>query len=211
MARTGKARLGKRLSLVVGIGAAFSVVAAPAAQAHETYQIKRGDTLSKIAAAHETTVAALAARNRIADPNFIVTGTTLRLSGPRVATPLPAPPAPTAPTADTDSASSESSDTATNTETTVSSSYGGSVEGIIRAAAARHGVDGDYLVSVASCESGLDPHAVNPSGYYGLFQFDQATWGEYGSGSIYDASAQAEAAAGMMAAGMSSRWPVCGG
>ncbi|CAN5702315.1 hypothetical protein BH18ACT15_BH18ACT15_09980 [soil metagenome] len=196
MARTGKARLGKRLSLAVGIAAALSVVAAPAAQAHESYQIKRGDTLSKIAAAQGTTVASLAARNGIADPNFIIAGTTLRLGGPAVAA----------------ASTTSSSDTSSSSpETTVSSSYGGSVEGIIRAAAERHGLDGDYLVSVAECESSLNPQAVNPSGYYGLFQFDQATWGEYGSGSIYDASAQAEAAASLIAAGQGSRWPVCGG
>ena len=28
----------------------------------------------------------------------------------------------------------------------------------------------DQMVRIASCESGLNPHAVNPAGYYGLFQ-----------------------------------------
>ena len=84
------------------------------------------------------------------------------------------------------------------------------MEGIIRAAAARHGLSGDYLISVASCESGLNPRAVNSAGYYGLFQFDQTTWAAYGSGSIYDPAAQAEAAASLIAAGQASRWPNCG-
>lgn len=85
----------------------------------------------------------------------------------------------------------------------------GSVTEIIYAAAAEFGIDPNYLLSVASCESGLNPGAVNPAGYHGLFQFDQATWSAYGYGSIYDPAAQARAAARMLAAGMASRWPNC--
>jgi soluble lytic murein transglycosylase-like protein len=84
-----------------------------------------------------------------------------------------------------------------------------SVSGIIYAAAAEFGLAPDYLLSVASCESGLDPGAVNPAGYYGLFQFDEPTWGAYGYGSIWDPEAQARTAARMLAAGMSERWPNC--
>ncbi|HEU4480351.1 MAG TPA: transglycosylase SLT domain-containing protein [Actinomycetota bacterium] len=85
----------------------------------------------------------------------------------------------------------------------------GSIEEIIYNAAAAHGIDGAYLLSVAACESGLDPNAYNPAGYHGLFQFDQTTWSAYGSGSIYDPVAQANAAASLLAAGQASRWPNC--
>lgn len=85
----------------------------------------------------------------------------------------------------------------------------GSVSEIIYAAAAEFGIDGSYLLSVANCESNLNPSAVNPAGYHGLFQFDHSTWAAYGYGSIYDASAQARTAAEMLAAGMASRWPNC--
>ena len=85
----------------------------------------------------------------------------------------------------------------------------GSVTEIIYAAAAEFGLDGAYLVSIASCESGLNPQATNPAGYYGLFQFDQGTWAAYGYGSIYDAAAQARTAARLIAAGQASRWPSC--
>lgn len=85
----------------------------------------------------------------------------------------------------------------------------GSVTEILNAAAAEFGLDPGYLIAVASCESGLNPGAVNPAGYHGLFQFDHATWGAYGYGSIYDATAQARTAARMLAAGMASRWPNC--
>jgi Transglycosylase-like domain len=85
----------------------------------------------------------------------------------------------------------------------------GSVEEIIASAAGEFGLDPNYLVGVASCESGLDPNAYNEAGYHGLFQFDEQTWGAYGYGSIWDASAQARTAARLIAAGEASRWPNC--
>ncbi|MBW3595408.1 MAG: transglycosylase family protein, partial [Actinobacteria bacterium] len=57
-----------------------------------------------------------------------------------------------------------------------------STTGIIAAAAVEFGLDPGYLLSVASCESGLNPTAYNPAGYHGLFQFDQTTWSAYGYG-----------------------------
>lgn len=87
--------------------------------------------------------------------------------------------------------------------------YGSSIEGVIYEAAAEFGLDGAYLVSVAVCESTLNPTAYNPAGYHGLFQFDQSTWSAYGYGSIYDPVAQARTAARLIAAGQSSRWPNC--
>src|SRR5690606_3026230 len=46
-----------------------------------TYRIKRGDTLGKIAAAHGTTVTALASLNGISNPDRITAGTDLKLPG----------------------------------------------------------------------------------------------------------------------------------
>jgi soluble lytic murein transglycosylase-like protein len=89
-------------------------------------------------------------------------------------------------------------------------SYSGSVTEIIQAAAAEHGVDGDYLVSIAVCESGLDPQAYNSAGYHGLFQYDDSTWAAYGNGDIWDPVAQAQTTAKLIADGQSSRWPNCG-
>ena len=85
----------------------------------------------------------------------------------------------------------------------------GSVTAIIYAAAAEYGLSGPYLLSVAACESGLNPSAVNAAGYYGLFQFSSGTWAANGYGSIYDPVAQARTAARMLAAGGASRWPNC--
>lgn len=85
----------------------------------------------------------------------------------------------------------------------------GSIAEVVYAAAAEFGLDAGYLLAIAECESGLDPSAYNPAGYHGLFQFDSQTWAAYGYGSINDPVAQARTAARLIAAGQSSRWPVC--
>lgn len=53
------------------------------------YVVKRGDTLSQIAAAHRTTVATLVADNSIADPDRIVVGQTLTIRVGRTPKALP--------------------------------------------------------------------------------------------------------------------------
>ena len=83
------------------------------------------------------------------------------------------------------------------------------VEGAISSAASEFGVDGNYLRSLAWCESDLDPNAHSSAGYYGLFQFDEETWSEYGYGSIWDPAAQARTAARLLAMGEHDRWPSC--
>ncbi|HYO61318.1 MAG TPA: transglycosylase family protein [Actinomycetota bacterium] len=85
----------------------------------------------------------------------------------------------------------------------------GSITAIIYAAAEEYGLSGSYLLSVAACESGLNPSAVNPAGYHGLFQFSTSTWASQGYGSIYDPVAQARTAARMLAAGGAGAWPNC--
>ncbi len=100
------------------------------------------------------------------------------------------------------------SPTASPTSATYAASSGSVVE-IIRAAASEFGVSGDWMVSIATCESTLNPAAYNAAGYHGLFQYDQTTWAEYGYGSIYDPVAQSRTTAELLAAGQSSRWPNC--
>jgi soluble lytic murein transglycosylase-like protein len=83
----------------------------------------------------------------------------------------------------------------------------GSVIGIIEAAAARWGVSGSWMVSIARCESGLRPTAYNPRGpYIGLFQFLQSTFSHNGGTNIYDAADQANIAAKMLAHGQAHQW-----
>jgi uncharacterized protein YabE (DUF348 family) len=60
------------------------------------------------------------------------------------------------------------------------SSGGGNVGG---------GVDSLNWPALAACESGGNPRAVNPAGYYGLYQFSLSTWHAVGgSGNPIDAS-----------------------
>jgi uncharacterized protein YabE (DUF348 family) len=55
--------------------------------------------------------------------------------------------------------------------------------------------DGLNWAALAKCESGGNPRAVNPAGYYGLYQFALATWRSVGgSGNPIDASADEQTA-----------------
>ena len=75
------------------------------------------------------------------------------------------------------------------------------------------GVSQSTLDSIAACESGGDPAAVNAAGYYGKYQFDTQTWASVGgSGNPAEASeAEQDMRASMLyAQSGSSPWPVCG-
>ena len=83
----------------------------------------------------------------------------------------------------------------------------GPVADIIRAAAARYGVDPNQLLRVAMCESGLNPNSYNArSGASGLFQFKPATFAGHGGHNIWDPSDQSDVAARMFSQGLASQW-----
>jgi hypothetical protein len=82
------------------------------------------------------------------------------------------------------------------------------IVGEIYAAAARYGVDGDYLVNVAMCESNLDPGAVGIHGEIGIFQFMDYTFFAHGGTDIWSVADQADVAARMFANGEGYNW-VC--
>jgi uncharacterized protein YabE (DUF348 family) len=55
--------------------------------------------------------------------------------------------------------------------------------------------DGLNWAALAKCESGGNPRAVNPAGYYGLYQFSLSTWARVGgSGNPIDASPEEQLA-----------------
>jgi len=54
------------------------------------------------------------------------------------------------------------------------------------------GVDGLNWTSLARCESGGNPRAVNPAGYYGLYQFSPGTWRRVGGSGLPSAAPPAE-------------------
>jgi len=64
----------------------LAVVASGSASADTVYTVKSGDTLNKIASANDTSVDAIAKENNISDINFIVAGSTLKLSDSNTAT-----------------------------------------------------------------------------------------------------------------------------
>ena len=72
-----------------------------------------------------------------------------------------------------------------------------SISDIIRAAAARYGVDPETMLRTAQIESTMNPAAANPrSSARGLFQFITPTWQQYGGGADpLDPEASADAAA----------------
>ncbi|NHC13773.1 transglycosylase SLT domain-containing protein [Motilibacter sp. E257] len=75
------------------------------------------------------------------------------------------------------------------------------------------GLDGLNWSALARCESGGNPRAVNPAGYYGLYQFSVGTWrGVGGSGLPHRASAQEQTyRAQLLYKRSGSRpWPHCG-
>lgn len=67
--------------------------------------------------------------------------------------------------------------------------------------------------ALAACESGGNPQAVNPAGYYGLYQFSLGTWaGVGGSGNPIDASPSEQTYRAQLLYQRSGAapWPVCG-
>lgn len=102
-------------------------------------------------------------------------------------------------------------------------SSGGSIEGIVRQAARKHGISENYFVKIAKCESTFNPKAVNynyyetdkkGSKYYpsGLFQHVSRYWSAraekygYAGASVFDAVANANVTAAMFADGLTHLW-----
>ena len=54
------------------------------------------------------------------------------------------------------------------------------------------GTEGLNWGALANCESGGNPNAVNPAGYYGLYQFDTGTWRSVGGSGLPTSASAAE-------------------
>jgi uncharacterized protein YabE (DUF348 family) len=75
------------------------------------------------------------------------------------------------------------------------------------------GAEGLNWGALAACESGGNPRAVNPAGYYGLYQFSLSTWVSVGgTGNPIDATPdeQTYRAQVLYERSGSGQWPVCG-
>jgi hypothetical protein len=67
--------------------------------------------------------------------------------------------------------------------------------------------------ALARCESSNNPRAVNPAGYYGLYQFSPATWRSVGGSGLPSRASAAEQttrAQILFRRSGSSPWPNCG-
>jgi sulfur carrier protein ThiS len=67
--------------------------------------------------------------------------------------------------------------------------------------------------ALAECESGGNPRAVNPAGYYGLYQFSVSTWRSVGGSGMPNHASPAEQtkrAQKLFARSGRSPWPHCG-
>jgi uncharacterized protein YabE (DUF348 family) len=72
---------------------------------------------------------------------------------------------------------------------------------------------GPNWIGLARCESGGNPNAVNPAGYYGLYQFSLSTWhavGGRGNPTDYGYWEQTKRAWILFKGSGRSPWPVCG-
>ncbi|MEQ6900288.1 transglycosylase family protein [Nocardioides sp. YIM 152588] len=75
------------------------------------------------------------------------------------------------------------------------------------------GTAGLNWAALARCESGGNPRAVNPAGYYGLYQFNVATWRSVGGAGMPHLASPAEQtfrAKKLYASRGRSPWPYCG-
>ena len=75
------------------------------------------------------------------------------------------------------------------------------------------GADALNWGALANCESGGNPRAVNPAGYYGLYQFDVSTWRSVGgSGMPHHASPEEQTYRAKLLYKQRGRspWPNCG-
>lgn len=72
---------------------------------------------------------------------------------------------------------------------------------------------GPNWIGLAACESGGNPNAVNPAGFYGLYQFSISTWRAVGGRGVptdYGYWEQTKRAWKLYKASGSSPWPHCG-
>lgn len=93
----------------------------------------------------------------------------------------------------------------------------GNVEQIVRQAARKHGVDENYAVQIAMCESTMNPNAVNTSYYEngnpsGLYQHISGYWPAraakygYAGASVFNAEANANVTMAMWRDGQKGLW-----
>lgn len=131
-----------------------------------TMEVRPGDTLSDLAQWFGVSTLSIAAANGAGVEDFIQIGDTLVI--PVVESAFVMPPEPVLPTPEETAAQTPEPVTPTPTPTPYVIS--GPQEVIDAICSLPWPCD--QMVRIASCESGLNPNAFNPAGYYGLFQIN---------------------------------------
>jgi LysM repeat protein len=206
-ARTRRSRRAVRTLSIAGLGAGITAAGAGAAFATD-YTVKPGDTLAEVAQANGTSWRDLAQLNDLGDPNLILVGQTLRLDGSKRYSVRAERHSDRSETRSTHKyRKAERSERSYRNHRSERSRSNRSD----RTSGSAH-LSGGWS-KVAACESGGNPRAVSPAGYYGLFQFDKQTWRSVGgSGNPANASAgeQVMRAKRLYAQRGASPWPNCG-
>ncbi|WBQ06053.1 transglycosylase family protein [Kribbella sp. CA-293567] len=198
---------------IAGLGAGITAAGAGGAFAAD-YQVKAGDTLSEIAQATGADWHQLAELNNLENPDLILIGQTLKLDG--------VPSTAARQTERKRTVAKKGSAEQPRTVKKVKTVKKRVVERKERSSrsedrpsnnsSSKANLSGAWA-KVANCESSGNPRAVNPAGYYGLFQFDLQTWKSVGgSGNPAKASAaeQLMRAKKLYSQRGAQPWPVCG-
>lgn len=178
-----------RVGMVLGMLLLVATVLAnaPSASAHtyascsggdRTYTVSAGDTLTGVGSRLGVSWPTLATYNHIVNPNLIFVGQALCI--PRVGAAKSAP-------------VQVPQNSGVNITPFIASASNGSVAAMINQT---FGARASGAIAVATCESGLNPNAYNPSGAAGVFQIMPGTWaGTSQAGkSVYNAAANIAAA-----------------
>lgn len=177
-----------------------------------TWTVRSGQDLWQIGQDVNIPWPTLAATNKLNNPALIFPGESLLVprgatAVPRVATTEPA----TTQATTWRSAAVVSAPSSAPRVVAPTPSPAGPGAGTVTATGA---IPGGLLGKIAACESTDNPHAVSPSGtYFGLYQFNMATWAANGgTGNPAQASVaqQTAVAQRLLAARGTSPWPVCG-
>jgi LysM repeat protein len=173
--------------------------------AAQQYTVQSGDTLSSIAqnfygTGDDWTALYWANDSQIQNPNVIEIGQVLSI--PAQPGTIPAPPSAStaAPAQSETSAPAASTQAAPAAQSTAQQS-----DGTVSTAG-----DSSFQACVIQRESGGNPQVMNSSGHYGLYQFSESTWVEYGGNPAdfgnASAAEQNQVFDNAMAAGGENNW-----
>jgi LysM repeat protein len=159
-----------------------------------TYTVKEGDTLSGIAQHYYSESAAwpvlyYANRGTVKSANEILVGQKLAIPAKPAKIPAaPAIPAPApAPVSHVSTASAAPAQVTTEAQPTATT------HPATTQPASTYSGSGSFQSCVISAESGGNSQVMNGSGHYGLYQFSESTWEEYGgSASTFGSASVAE-------------------